>query len=97
MTGALCLAMTAPSMARKWHSNDTAALVGGIVIGGIAAAAISNDYRHRDQYIPPPPPPPPSRPAAPFRPKPGVICYPREYACYDNNGRYSPKWSARYF
>ena len=98
LAGALALSMTAPSMARKWHSDDTAALVGGLVIGGIAAAAISNDYRHRDQWVPPPPPPPPPhRPAAPFRPKPNVICYPREYACYTNSGKYLPQWSARYF
>lgn len=94
LAGAIALSMTAPGMARKWHSDDTAALVGGLVIGGIAAAAISNDYRHRDQYNPPPPP---YRPAAPFRPARNVICYPSEYACYNNNGKFLPKWSNRYF
>lgn len=94
LAGALALSMTAPGMARKWHSDDTAALVGGLVIGGIAAAAISNDYRHRDQYVPPPPD---YRPSAPFRPARNVICYPKQYACYDNKGRFLPKWSNRYF
>jgi hypothetical protein len=94
MAGALALAMTAPGLAKKWSSRDTAALVTGMAIGGIAAAAASGDYNHQNQYIPPPPPP---RPAAPFSPAAGIVCYPRQSACYDNQGYFIPSWTNRVF
>jgi hypothetical protein len=94
LAGALALSMTAPGLARHWHSDDTAALVGGLVLGGIAAAAISHDHHHRDQYIPPAPA---YQPAAPFSPARGVVCYPREGACYDNDGDFLPSWTHRVF
>lgn len=94
LAGALALAMTAPGSARKWHSDDTAALIAGLAIGGIAASAASHDHYYQDQYIPPAPV---YRPSAPFSPAKGIICYPRQVACYDNAGYYSAKWSSRVF
>jgi hypothetical protein len=95
LAGALALSATAPGFARSWHSDDTAALVGGLVLGGIVAAASSHDHRHRNQYVPPPPPYQPRM--APFSPARGVTCYPREGACYDNDGDFLPSWTNRVF
>jgi hypothetical protein len=94
LAGALALTMTAPGLARHWNSGDTAALITGLAIGGIAASAASHDHYYQDQYIPPAPV---YRPSAPFSPARGIICYPRQGACYDNAGYYSAKWSSRVF
>lgn len=94
LAGGLALSMTAPGLARHWNSGDTAALITGLAIGGIAASAASHDHYYQDQYIPPAPV---YRPSAPFSPARGIICYPRQGACYDNAGYYSAKWSSRVF
>ncbi len=90
----ICMGAVAGSAsARSWHSDDTAALVGGVLLGGIAAAAVSHDHHHHNQYIGP-------RPVyggAPFSPSRGVICYPNQVACYNNNGTYLPAWTNRVF
>ena len=94
LAGALAVTMAAPGLARHWNSGDTAALIGGLALGGIAAAAASHDHYYNDQYIPPAPA---YRPAAPFSPAAGIVCYPREGACYDNAGNFSPKWTNRIY
>ncbi|MFI0845334.1 hypothetical protein [Mesorhizobium sp. IMUNJ 23232] len=94
LAGALALSMTAPGLARHWNSGDTAALITGLAIGGIAASAASHDHYYQDQYIPPPPV---YRSAAPFSPARGIICYPRQLACYANDGSFAPKWTNRVF
>lgn len=90
----LCAGATVgAASARSWHSDDTAALVGGLLLGGVAVAASSHDHHHQNQYIAP-------RPAyggAPFSPSTGVICYPNQVACYNNNGTYLPAWTSRVF
>ena len=30
-------------------------------------------------------------------PKPGIFCYPAQYACYTANGSFSPKWTSRMY
>ncbi|MDQ6436424.1 hypothetical protein RB623_20430 [Mesorhizobium sp. LHD-90] len=95
LAGALAATAATPGLAKKrWNSGDTAALITGLAIGGIAASAASRDYYYKDQYVPPPPA---YRPAAPFSPAAGIICYPRQVACYDNAGRFSAKWTNRVF
>ncbi|MBB3316552.1 MULTISPECIES: hypothetical protein [unclassified Rhizobium] len=99
MTLLLCslvaTALPASSSARSWHSDDTAALVGGLLLGGIAASAASHDHVHQNQYIPPPPPYPPR--SAPFSPARDVICYPRQGACFNPDGDFLPTWTNRLF
>ncbi|WP_442582781.1 hypothetical protein ACSBOB_12875 [Mesorhizobium sp. ASY16-5R] len=95
LAGALAVTAATPTLARHWNSGDTAAaIIAGVAIGGIAAAASSHDHYYRDQYIPPAPV---YRPSAPFSPAGGIICYPRQGACYDNAGYYSAKWTNRVF
>ncbi|MEI2300804.1 hypothetical protein [Ensifer sp. MJa1] len=92
LTG-ICVAAVGSASARSWHSDDTAALVGGLFLGGVAAAASSHDHHHQNQVVTP-------RPAfggAPFSPSAGVICYPNQVACYNNNGTYLPAWTSRVF
>lgn len=95
IAGVMVLASALPGAARSWHSDDTAALVGGLLIGGIAAAAASHDHRHQNQYAPVRQAPPPRM--APFSPASGVICYPREGACYNGDGDFLPTWTGRVF
>ena len=95
LAGALAATAATPGLAKKrWNSGDTAALITGLAIGGIAGAAVSHDHYYQDQYIPPPPA---YRPSAPFSPAAGIICYPRQYACYNNAGRFSAKWTNRIY
>jgi hypothetical protein len=82
--------------AHKWDSGDTAALIGGALLGGAAAAAISNQHQHEYQYAPAPPPQR-AAPKAPFSPAAGVICYPSQAACYGNNGHFNPAWTRRIY
>lgn len=88
------LALSTPGFAH--HHDDTAAAIvaGGIVLGAAALAASSHHHHYRDQYIPVPAYYPP---AAPFSPARGVICYPRDRACYDNAGLFLPSWTYRVF
>ena len=91
----LALSTAAPTLA---HHNDdaaAAAIIAGGLIGAAAIAASSHHHHHSDQYLPPPPPY--YTPGAPFSPSRGVICYPRERACYDNAGFYLPSWTYRVF
>jgi len=93
VTLALCAA--APTAAYAKNGEKTAAVIGGLLLGTAVLAASSSDYRHQDQYVPPPPPPPRYR--APFSPAAGVTCYPRDLACYNNDGDFLPTWTNRVF
>ena len=97
---AILLSLTGPvaASAHSWDSGDTAALIGGALLGGAAAAAISNQHQHEYQYVPAPPPPPHrASPKAPFSPAAGVICYPNQWACYSNNGHFNAAWTRRIY
>ena len=92
LAGLLALSTAAPGFA---HNNDTAAaIIAGGLIGAAAISASSHHHHHHDQYIPVPAYYPP---AAPFSPARGVICYPRDRACYDNAGLFLPSWTYRVF
>jgi hypothetical protein len=91
----VALACPSPAFSHSWDSGDTAALIGGALLGGAAAAAISNQHKHEYQYAPPPPSYSPPRP--PFSPTTGVVCYPSQWACYNNNGHFNAKWTNRVF
>ncbi len=93
LAGALALSMTDPGSAHN-HDDAAAAIIAGGLIGAAAIAASSHHYHHRDQYVPVPAYYPP---AAPFSPARGVICYPRDRACYDNAGLFLPSWTYRVF
>ena len=87
----------APAISKK------GALVGGLVVGAAVGAAVAADARHTTKIIVPgyaPPYPPGGYP--PYyqqvtSPKPGILCYPAQRACYDAGGAYNPKWSMREF
>lgn len=86
---ALAAVACAPlAFAQPARAND--ALAGAIAAGAIGVAvgsALANkSHRHRD------------RPAsASFSPKPGVICYTRQRACYKENGAFAANMTATYF
>lgn len=89
-------ATSAPVFAK--NGQNAAAIIGGlagIAIGAAAVSAASSDYQHQDQYVPPPPPPPRYR--APFSPAGGVVCYPQQRACYNDDGDFLPTWTGRVF
>jgi hypothetical protein len=73
-----------------------AAAVVGVIVGAAALAAASRDHRHEHHrahsgsYQPRPN-------VAPFSPKAGVTCYPRERTCYHRNGSVSNNMTATYF
>jgi hypothetical protein len=92
LAGLLALSTASPGLA---HHNDdaAAAIIAGGLIGAAAIAASSHHHHHHDQYVPPPY----YTPGAPFSPARGIICYPRERACYDNDGFFKPKWTYRVF
>jgi hypothetical protein len=94
----IAIAGVLPASAHSWNSGDTAALVGGALLGGIAEAAISNQHRHETQYVVETPRHvAPARPKAAFSPAAGVICYPAHWACYDNNGHFDAGWTNRVY
>ncbi len=96
---------------RHWHHDrgDVAgAVVGGLLLGGLALAASS--HRDRDYYDDGPgynpygPPPPPYeigggvRPyGAPFSPGSDITCYPNQRACYNRHGHLMPSWTRKVF
>ena len=94
----IALAGALPASAHSWNSGDTAALVGGALLGGIAEAAISNQHHHETQYVVEEPRRvAPAHPKAAFSPAAGVICYPSHWACYDNNGHFDAGWTNRVY
>ena len=89
----------APAFAK--NGQNTAAIIGGLAglaIGAAAVSAASSDYQHQNQYVPPPPPPPPPpRYKAPFSPAAGVVCYPKQRSCFNDDGDFLPTWTSRVF
>lgn len=75
-------------------NNTGAAIAGGIVGLALGAAIAGSAQRDQQIYGPPPPayaPPPPYSPAG------GVICYPGQQTCYNNNGSVSWPWTSRIY
>lgn len=73
-------------------SNNTGAVVGGLIAGAVIGAAVASTANHPTNIYVKPTPPPPPRPdpwANSFSPKPGVKCYPAQHACYNKNGGYN--------
>lgn len=91
----LLVSLAAPQISEAKNGEKTAAVIGGLLLGAAALAASSNDYRYQDQY--PPPPPRYIPPAAPFSPARSVTCYPRDRACYNDDGYFLPSWTSRVF
>ena len=92
----------------RHHSVHIGRAAGAAIAGGVVGLAVgaalsrSATYDDPDIYAPgyQPPYPPGGYPAAwgqSFSPKPGVICYQIQRACYDAGGAYNPKWTARTF
>lgn len=72
--------------------NNTGAVIGGIIAGAAIGAAVPSEMKHPNTvYVPAPPPKPPSPQT--FTPKPGVVCYPAQRACYSDRGAYSANWT----
>lgn len=95
LAGVLAFSLAGPEIALARHKDDVAAgIVGGLLLGAVAVAASSHDHYHRDQYMPAPV----YRPRmSPFSPTFGVTCYPREGACYNDDGDFLPTWTRRVF
>jgi hypothetical protein len=102
--GALVAAIIGSAVApdvRAASKDAVAAAIAGGVVGLAVGAAISKKYQQdRVIYVPgyQPPYPPGGYPAAwgqSFSPRPGVICYPMQRACYDVGGAYNPTGTAR--
>ncbi len=99
LAASLMLCVVAPQAAHAKNGQKTAAVVvGGLLLGAAALAASSSDHQYQDQYVPPPPPPQRHAPySAPFSPARSVTCYPREGACYNDDGDFLPTWTNRVF
>jgi hypothetical protein len=93
----ISLATSLSASAHSWNSGDTAALIGGALLGGFAEAAISNQHQHEAQYVPAPAPHRSTHPKAPFSPAAGVVCYPAHWACYNNAGHLDAAWTNRVY
>ena len=92
LAGVMAIALVAPADAGR-RGDKAAALVGGVLLGAIVASAASRSHRHENQYDRAPD----YRRGAPFSPQAGIICYPRELACYDSAGDFSLGWTRRTF
>jgi len=87
------MGITSPALAKN---NNAGAVIGGLVAGAVIGAAVAGAASHPNNiYVNPKPPPPPKpdpwRNA--FAPKPGITCYPVQYACYNANGAYNANWT----
>lgn len=103
MVAALAAAVLMFTPAESSAISKKGALVGGLVVGAAVGAAVAADARHKTKIIVPgyaPPYPPGGYP--PYyqqvtSPKPGILCYPAQRACYNAGGAYNPKWTMRTF
>jgi hypothetical protein len=99
---AAAVALLAPAIVFASHvparsKSDAAAIVGGLIAGAAVGAAVSSVARYPDRvYYAPAPPPPPAWATA-FSPKPGIVCYPAQRACYKESGAYAPNWTWRIY
>ena len=76
-----------PAIAAK-----TGAVIGGIIAGAAVGAAVSSAINQpKTVYVPAPPQTQPWPQS--FSPKPNIICYPAQRACYNVNGAYNANWT----
>ena len=85
-------AQTTPSFAH----NDTGTAVAAGIVGLALGAAIASSA-DRDRHVYGPPPVPAYAPPPPFSPAGGVICYPAQQTCYNNNGVIAWSWTSRVY
>ncbi|MEM8836817.1 MAG: hypothetical protein AAGE89_01895 [Pseudomonadota bacterium] len=86
--------VTLPSEAKHGRNAAKGLAIGAALLGAAALAASSHDHRHQNyrphrDYRP--------RRHGPFSPARHITCYPREQACYRDNGRYSWNWTNRIY
>jgi hypothetical protein len=65
-----------------------AAVVGAAALGALVWTATDDDDDDDDRYY--------GRGRRPFSPSPGVVCYPDQQRCYNDDG-YARKWTERVF
>jgi hypothetical protein len=88
---------------RPAPADSTGAAIAGGIVGLAVGAALSKKHKNTTVIYEPayqPPYPPGGYPnawAQSFSPKPGVLCYPLQRACYDAGGAFNPKWTNRTF
>ena len=71
------------------------AIAGGLIAGAAIGAAIASKKKHSEViYVKPAPKP---KPPKPFSPAAGIVCYPKQHACYKNGGAYSGHWTHRIY
>jgi hypothetical protein len=97
LIAAMALAVIAGSMTSESVAKDkTGAVIGGLIAGAAIGAAISSSSKHSNTiYVEEKPKP--NKWGDSFSPKPGVICYPVQHACYGSDGAYSAKWTHNIF
>ena len=83
-------------------SKTGAAVIGGAVGLGVGAAISKSKKQKKVIYYPGYAPAYPPGGYDPYwnrviSPKPGIFCYPAQYACYTANGSFSPKWTSRMY
>lgn len=95
--------MTQPRAEAKQMGPTAAAIVGGVAGVAVGAAiadahAKKNKKIYYDNYAPPYPPGqynPYFNEA--FSPSTGIVCYPAQRACYNNNGTVSGSWTRKIY
>lgn len=90
MVPPLLIGSLEPAPARD-HGRGAAA-IGGIIVGGAIASALSPKKKVIEKVYVPVAAPPPPPPAPTFSPAAGVLCYSAQRACYTAGG-YDPRWT----
>jgi hypothetical protein len=76
--------------------SNTGAIIGGLIVGAAVGAAVSSEINHSKKvYVAQPPAPQPWSKV--FSPKPGVLCYPAQQACYNSAGAFSGYWTLQVY
>lgn len=103
-TGCAALVAALPLLAggAEAGSKGTAAFIGGAVVGGAIVGALSASQKHPKVIYAPgyePYPPGGFDPAwgGAMSPKPGILCYPAQQACYNAGGGFSKNWTWRVY
>jgi len=96
MMGILVPALCSAGLVGKASAkDDTAAVIGGLIVGAAVGAAVSKKHKHPKTVYVPTYVPVPAGGYGPawadsFSPRQGVTCYPYQRACYKGNGAFAP-------
>lgn len=83
LAAAALFGLAAPADA---NSNDVAAAVAAGVVGVAIGASLADHHKHHGHKY-----------SGTFSPKPGVICYDRQRACYKSDGSFASNMTWEYY